>query len=71
VLWATGVTVLGYFLGQIDFVHDNIEAMLLLIVLVSVLPIAVEMWRARRAGRDERYDEPEERERVIREDIAD
>jgi membrane-associated protein len=72
VLWATGVTVLGYFLGQIDFVHDNIEAMLVLIVLISFLPIIFEIWRTRRSGggRDERYDEPEERERVIREDIA-
>jgi membrane-associated protein len=72
VLWATGVTVLGYFLGQIDFVHQNIEAMLILIVLVSILPILVEAWRARRGSgrrRDERYDEPHERERVIREDI--
>jgi membrane-associated protein len=72
VLWATGVTVLGYFLGQIDFVHDNIEAMLILIVLISILPIIFELWRARRrgGGRDERYDEAEERERVTREDIA-
>jgi len=69
VLWATGVTVLGYFLGQIDFVRENIEAMLILIVLVSILPIIVELLRARSSKRDERYDEPHERDRVIREDI--
>jgi len=69
VLWATGVTVLGYFLGQIDFVRENIEAMLILIVLVSVLPIGVELLRARSRKRDERYDEPHERDRVIREDV--
>jgi len=69
VLWATGVTVLGYFLGQIDFVRENIEAMLILIVLVSVLPIVVELLRTRSRKRDERYDEPHERDRVIREDI--
>ena len=41
-LWASGVTVLGYYLGQIAFVRNNIEAMLLAIVLVSVIPIAIE-----------------------------
>jgi membrane-associated protein len=48
VLWATGVTVLGYFLGQIPFVHDNIEAMLILIVLISLIPIVIEVIKARR-----------------------
>ena len=47
VLWATGVTVLGYYLGQIAFVRSNIEMMLLLIVAISVLPIAVELLRNR------------------------
>ena len=47
-LWGVGVTVLGYFLGQIDFVAANIEFILLGIVAVSVLPIVVELLRARR-----------------------
>ena len=51
VLWATGVTILGYYLGQIDFVHENIEAMLLLIVLISVVPIGIEYLRARAANK--------------------
>jgi membrane-associated protein len=51
VLWATGVTVLGYFLGQIPFVHENIEAILVLIVFISVLPILIEMLRARKLRR--------------------
>ncbi|WP_214368369.1 DedA family protein [Pseudonocardia sp. H11422] len=50
VAWAAGVTVLGFWLGQFPFVRDNIEAMLILIVLVSVLPIVVELVRARRSG---------------------
>ncbi|MER7166966.1 VTT domain-containing protein [Micromonospora sp. NPDC000207] len=49
VLWGTGVTVLGFFLGQIPFVKANIEAILIAIVLVSVLPIAFELLRARLA----------------------
>ncbi|MFN0284823.1 MAG: DedA family protein [Kineosporiaceae bacterium] len=47
VLWATGVTVLGYFLGSVPFVKNNIEAMLLAIVIASVLPVAFELLRAR------------------------
>ena len=49
-LWASGVTVLGYYLGQIDLVRNNIEAMLLAIVLISVLPVGLELLRARAAG---------------------
>ena len=48
VLWAAGVTVLGYWLGQFAFVTANIEAILILIVLASVMPMVVEVVRARR-----------------------
>lgn len=41
---------LGYWLGQFAFVRANIELILVLIVVVSVLPIVVELVRARRAG---------------------
>ena len=57
VLWACGVTVLGYFLGSVDFVANNLEAIAVLIVLISVLPMVVEYLRARRKQRDTRYDE--------------
>lgn len=48
VVWASGVTVLGYFLGGIEFVEKNIEAMLVLVVLLSVIPIIIEVIKARR-----------------------
>jgi membrane-associated protein len=48
VAWAAGVTVLGFWLGQFSFVRENIELMLILIVAVSLLPIVVEVLRARR-----------------------
>ncbi len=70
VLWGAGVTALGYWLGQIAFVRDNIEPILIGIVLLSVLPVAVELLRARSRHRDERYDEEHERARVHEEDIA-
>ncbi|WP_159796101.1 VTT domain-containing protein [Puerhibacterium puerhi] len=47
-LWAVGITVLGYLLGNITFVKDNIEALIVLIVLISVVPMVVEVLRARR-----------------------
>jgi membrane-associated protein len=46
--WAGGVTVLGFWLGQFSFVRENIELMLILIVAISLLPIVVEVLRARR-----------------------
>jgi membrane-associated protein len=51
VLWSCGVTVLGYFLGQIAFVKNNIELILIGIVAVSVIPIAIELLRSRRRAR--------------------
>ncbi|MEQ4300740.1 VTT domain-containing protein [Plantactinospora sp. B6F1] len=51
VLWGTGVTVLGFFLGQIPFVKANIEFILIAIVFVSVIPIIIELLRARMAAR--------------------
>jgi membrane-associated protein len=48
VIWAVGVTVLGYFLGNVPVIRDNIDAVLVLIVLVSVLPMVVEAILARR-----------------------
>ncbi|MFE8949889.1 DedA family protein [Streptomyces sp. NPDC007856] len=50
-LWGAGVTLLGSWLGNIDFVKNNVEAILILIVLVSVVPIAIEFLRARGKGK--------------------
>ncbi|KAB1916279.1 DedA family protein [Micromonospora sp. AMSO31t] len=50
-LWGCGVTILGYFLGQVTFVKNNIEFILIGIVVVSVVPIGIELLRARRRSR--------------------
>ncbi len=68
-LWGVGVTILGYLLGNITFIKDNIELIAIGIVGVSVIPIVLELLRQRSKARDERYDEPAERERVATEDI--
>jgi membrane-associated protein len=48
VIWAGGVTILGYFLGNIEFVKKNIELILLLVIFVSVIPIVLEWIKHRR-----------------------
>lgn len=42
-LWGVGVTLLGYFLGNNEFVHHNIEKILIAIVGVSVIPVGIEI----------------------------
>ena len=46
--WGLGLPVLGYFLGQIDAVKNNIEAAILGIVFLSLLPVIVEFVKHRR-----------------------
>jgi membrane-associated protein len=50
-LWAVGVTTLGYFLGEIDFIKQNIEVAIVVIVALSVLPMAIEFFRHWRAAK--------------------
>ena len=52
VLWAAGLTILGYFLGQNAFVQKNIELIAILIVVVSVIPAGIEWWRSRHESTD-------------------
>jgi membrane-associated protein len=49
VLWATSMTGLGYWLGQIAWVQKNIEFIALAIVVLSFIPIALELRRGRQS----------------------
>ena len=51
ILWVVICVGAGYFLGSIPFVKKNFEAVIVLIVIVSVLPMAYEFWQARRAAK--------------------
>jgi membrane-associated protein len=51
VLWATGVTVLGYFLGQVDFIRTHLESALILIVAISVVPMVIDYMLTRRRNK--------------------
>ncbi|QKW07288.1 VTT domain-containing protein [Streptomyces sp. NA04227] len=53
VLWGAGVTLLGAWLGKHEFVEKNVEPILILIVLISVVPIVVEYLRARSKAKKE------------------
>ena len=48
-LWAVGLTLLGHFLGEIDFIRQHIELAIIAVVLVSLLPLGIEFLRSRRA----------------------
>jgi membrane-associated protein len=50
VVWASGVLVAGYFLGQITFISSHVDLILVLIVLISVIPIVIE-WARHRSDR--------------------
>lgn len=52
ILWVTSITLLGYFLGNIpgvgDFLGENIDYAILLIIAVSLVPVIIEWWRHKR-----------------------
>ncbi|MER7015364.1 VTT domain-containing protein [Saccharopolyspora sp. NPDC000359] len=48
VAWIVSMTLLGFFLGNIPWIRNNLEAMAILIVLVSVIPIVIEYLKGRR-----------------------
>ncbi len=51
--WGTGVTLLGYFLGKIPFVAQHVEYFTIGFVVVSSIPIAYEVIKARREHKAE------------------
>jgi len=57
VLWGGGVTLLGYLLGdKVPWVKDNLDIIFIAIVLVSVIPIGIEVVRGMIAKRQaEKY----------------
>lgn len=46
--WATAVTLLGYFLGNVHVVRAHLELFILVLVALSLLPIVVELVRNKR-----------------------
>ncbi len=47
--WVLIFTLLGYFFGNLEFVRNNFELVIVAIILISVVPMFYEWWKARRA----------------------
>jgi len=54
VLWVVGITLAGYFLGNIPIVRDNFSKVVLLIIVISILPIIFEVAKEKFRNRKER-----------------
>jgi membrane-associated protein len=51
VVWVVVMTLLGYYLGTVPFIADNIEVLTIVVVIVSVIPIILELRKgAKRNG---------------------
>jgi membrane-associated protein len=46
-LWVAGITLMGYFLGQFEIVKNNFEKVVLGIVLLSILPIFIKIFKSK------------------------
>lgn len=51
--WGSGVTLLGYFLGKIPFVASHVEYFTIGFIVVSTIPIVIEIVKTRRAKKTE------------------
>lgn len=53
ILWVVGITLAGYFLGNIPLIRDNFSKVVLLIIVLSVLPIVFEVVKAKFSSKKE------------------
>ena len=60
-LWGVGLTLVGFFLGQIPFVEEYAEYFIIGIVLLSGIPILMELYKAGRATIVKRRQHPADR----------
>jgi membrane-associated protein len=52
-VWVVGFVGAGALFGNLPFIKDNFSKVILAIIVVSVLPIVIEWWKARREARRE------------------
>ncbi len=50
-VWVGGLTVLGYYLGGLDFVREHLEPIIILIILLSILPAIIEYWKEKKGSK--------------------
>ncbi len=51
-IWGGGITWLGSALGGVEFIHENLTVIVLLIVFVSILPMFIEWFLQRRKAKN-------------------
>ncbi|MDD4914292.1 MAG: DedA family protein [Methylococcales bacterium] len=51
--WVLICTLAGYFFGAIPLVRKNFELVVLAIILISILPILIEFWKARKPAKNQ------------------
>ena len=49
-LWVVSLTLAGYLFGNIPFIKNNLTAVILAIIFVSILPGIIAVLKARAAG---------------------
>lgn len=54
--WGAGVTLAGYWLGQVGFIRAHVEVILIAIVLLSLVPVVLGALKARRRAKEARTD---------------
>lgn len=58
IIWAPGVTILGYFLGNVDIIRKHVDLALVLVVVLSLIPMGLEYLSARRKAARAKEAEP-------------
>ncbi|GAB4160455.1 MAG: DedA family protein [Candidatus Dojkabacteria bacterium] len=48
-LWVTIFTFAGYFFGKLPFVKENFHYVVVLIILISIVPIFIQVWKEKRS----------------------
>jgi membrane-associated protein len=48
VVWVALFSFTGYFFGNIPFIRNNFEYVIIAIIFVSILPMVYEWWRSRK-----------------------
>jgi membrane-associated protein len=51
VAWVTVLTLAGYFWGNLPFVKNNFQYVVIVIILISIMPAVIEYWRERHASK--------------------
>ncbi|PKE31733.1 DedA family protein [Rahnella sp. AA] len=53
-IWVLLFTYAGYFFGTLPFVQENLKLLIVAIIVVSILPGVIEIWRHKRAAAKEK-----------------